>query len=383
MNQIKPVSDNAFYIHLNAYEDEILEFFHKNKITSATLSAISILIGDSDPAASGFSETFFEEELIPLNDWVSSNEGLLDYLDNRYSEAVHDPLEDDDHTYLFYIGDSSECQYKSYEEFKSELDINMLLKIFKKCWERSSKNESPKGRQFLKDFPEFKTDYSKNKKLKGEELIERIEKDILPNYEKIKSYGYISTNKNGDDIALVEEFFLEHTKALENKKNSDLEKSKYILPSVWRIGKLPKGKYLIGDLGEALRYGNKKLFNEFKSYENQTGVPDDEYYLSPPNFEEFLIKEKGIDPADDIFKPSPECQFLMVAPGIDESSFRDDNGGRYFQSSNCIICIKVDENYINREANMNSYIFEEDFECSYFENYDILKLGDLHVYADY
>ena len=101
MNQIKPVSDNAFYIHLNAYEDEILEFFHKNKITSATLSAISILIGDSDPAASGFSETFFEEELIPLNDWVSSNEGLLDYLDNRYSEAVHDPLEDDDHTYLF------------------------------------------------------------------------------------------------------------------------------------------------------------------------------------------------------------------------------------------------------------------------------------------
>ena len=155
MNQIKPVSDNAFYIHLNAYEDEILEFFHKNKITSATISAISILIGDSDPAASGFSETFFEEELIPLNDWVSSNEGLLDYLDNRYSEAVHDPLEDDDHTYLFYIGDSSECQYKSYEEFKSELDLNMVSTIFKMCWQRSSKNEYPKGRQFLKDFPEF------------------------------------------------------------------------------------------------------------------------------------------------------------------------------------------------------------------------------------
>ena len=73
----------------------------------------------------------------------------------------------------------------------------------------------------------------------------------------------------------------------------------------------------------------------------------------------------------------------MIAPGVDESSFSDDNGGRYFQSSNCIICIKVDDNYINREANINSYVFENDFECSYFEDYDVLKLGDLHVYADY
>ena len=380
---MRPVSDNAFYIHLNAYENEIMEFFHENKISSATLSAISILLGDSDPDASGDIENFFEEELIPLNDWVSNNEGLLDYLDNRYSEAVHDPLEDDDHTYLFYIGDSSECQYKSYEEFKSELDLNMVSTIFKMCWQRSSKNEYPKGRQFLKDFPEFKTDYSKNKKLKGEKLLEKIEEDILPKYENIKSYGYISTNTNSDDIALVEEFFLEHTKALKNKKNSDLEKPEYRFPSVWRIGKLPKGKYLIGDLGEALRYGNKKLFNEFKTYENQTDVPDDEYYLSPPNFEEFLIKEKGIDPNEGVIKLSPDRQFIMIAPGVDESSFSDDNGGRYFQSSNCIICIKVDDNYINREANINSYVFENDFECSYFEDYDVLKLGDLHVYADY
>ena len=112
-------------------------------------------------------------------------------------------------------------------------------------------------------------------------------------------------------------------------------------------------------------------------------MPDDEYYLSPPNFEEFLIKEKGIDPNEGVIKLSPDRQFIMIAPGVDESSFSDDNGGRYFQSSNCIICIKVDDNYINREANINSYVFENDFECSYFEDYDVLKLGDLHVYADY
>ncbi len=380
---MRPVSDNAFYIHLNAYENEIVEFFHKNKISSATLSAISILLGDSDPEASGFSETFFEEELIPLNDWVSNNDGLIDYLETRYHEAVADPLEHDDHTYLFYIGNTSECAYKNFEEFKSELDLNMVSNIFKKCWQRSSNNEYPKGRQFLKDFPEFKTDYSKNKKLKGEELIERIAKDILPNYVKIKSYGYISTNKNGDDIALVEEFFLEHTKSLENKKISNIEKNEYRFPSVWRIGKLSKGKYLIGDLGEALRYGNKELFNEFKSFENRTDETNDEYYLSPRNFEEYLIKEKGIDPADDIFKLSPDCQFIMIAPGIDGSSFSDDNGGRFFQNSNCIICLKVSKEFNNKEGNLTCYQFTDDFECSYFMDYDILKLGDLHVYSDY
>ena len=42
----------------------------------------------------------------------------------------------------------------------------------------------------------------------------------------------------------------------------------------------------------------------------------------------------------------------------------------------------VDDNYLNREANMNSYVFEEDFECSYFENYDVLKLGDFHIFSE-
>ena len=32
---------------------------------------------------------------------------------------------------------------------------------------------------------------------------------------------------------------------------------------------------------------------------------------------------------------------------------------------------------------INFKFFEEDFECSYFENYDILKLGEFHVYSDY
>ena len=123
--------------------------------------------------------------------------------------------------------------------------------------------------------------------------------------------------------------------------------------------------------------------NELKSFEKQTDVPDDEYFLSPYNFEEFLKKEKGIDPNEGVIKLSPDRQFITIGIGVDESSFSDDNGGRYFQSSNCIICIKIDDHYVNREVNMNSYVFEENFECSYFEDYDILKLGEFHVYSDY
>ena len=100
---MKPVSINAFYIHLNAYESEICTYYHEKKISSATYSAISIFLNDSDPDAYGVDETFLDEEFSSLFDWVSTNEGVLDYLETRYQEAVADPLEGDDETWLFYI----------------------------------------------------------------------------------------------------------------------------------------------------------------------------------------------------------------------------------------------------------------------------------------
>ena len=86
-------------------------------------------------------------------------------------------------------------------------------------------------------------------------------------------------------------------------------------------------------------------------------------------------------------KKSDGSQFVYFLPCIDESYFQDDNGGKYFQSSYCLVCIKVGDNYVNTEVNMHSYVFEDDFEddfeCSYFNNYEVLKLGDLHVYSVY
>ena len=117
MNKIQPVSVNAFYIHLNAYESEICRLFHEKRVSSATYSAISIFLNDSDPDAYGVDETFLDEEFFNLYDWVSTDEGILDYLETRYHEAVDDPLEDDDETWLFYIGNTFRCPYKSFEEF--------------------------------------------------------------------------------------------------------------------------------------------------------------------------------------------------------------------------------------------------------------------------
>ena len=123
------------------WEDEIdFRFFDKGWISSATYSAWEHLKFDSDPSASA-EDNFIDDELIPLNDWVSTNDGLLDYLKTRYHEAVDDPCEDDDHTFLFYIGNTSECAYKTFEEFKADLDLDYISDLFKKCWERSCNTE--------------------------------------------------------------------------------------------------------------------------------------------------------------------------------------------------------------------------------------------------
>ena len=145
--------------------------------------------------------------------------------------------------------------------------INMILKIFKKCWERSCKNEYPNGRQLPKDFPEYKIDYSKNKKLIGDELLKKIKSDILPKYENIKEYGYIALNQNGEEIANLDEFLQEHRNALETAKNNGKSIKDHLFPSDQRIGKLSKRKYLIGDLSRCLSIADKTLVDEIKTLE--------------------------------------------------------------------------------------------------------------------
>ena len=62
---------------------------------------------------------------------------------------------DDDESWLYYIGETNNCYYKSFDEFKADLDVSMVRTIFKKCWERSCKSEEPDIPHFKKDFPEL------------------------------------------------------------------------------------------------------------------------------------------------------------------------------------------------------------------------------------
>ena len=134
---MRPVSDNALYKHLDSFTDEIdFSFYDKGWISSATHSAFELLKFESDPEASG-EDNFIDDELIPLNDLISTNEGLLDFLETRYHEAIADPCEDDENTFLFYIGETEKYAYKTYEEFKDDLDLDYISDIFKKCWKRS------------------------------------------------------------------------------------------------------------------------------------------------------------------------------------------------------------------------------------------------------
>ena len=388
---MRPVSDCACYTHLTAYLDEMHVFMPK-RISSATCSAVAILQCDAHPDNAeeyfDLDEDFIDDSLSSIYEWANNHEGLPEYLKDRY-ESWGD---DDDESWLFYIGDTNRCHYKSYEEFAADLDLEMIITIFNKCWERSSQFEFPRGRQLLKDYPQFKVDYSKNKKLKGDELLSQIKKDIIPSYEKIKSYGYISVNKNGDEVADVDEFFQEHTKALKTSFINNKDFKSNVLPDIQKIGKLPKGRYLIGDLATCLSIADKTFVDEIKTLERFRAFDDfEDNEPLPIRIQDYIDYEnkkiKKVNNSENLYlcglkKKSDGSQFVYILPLVDESYYQDDNGGRYFQSSFCLVCIKIDDNYVNTEADINSYVFEEDFDCIYYQSYDILKLGYFHVYSD-
>ena len=65
---------------------EICTNFHEKNFIH--IFAISIFLNDSNPDAYGVDETL---QFSSLFDWVSTN-GILDYLETRYQEAVADTL---------------------------------------------------------------------------------------------------------------------------------------------------------------------------------------------------------------------------------------------------------------------------------------------------
>ena len=77
--------------------------------------------------------------------------GLIEYLNEQYEFwEESDPEE----IGSFWIGTTEKCHYKSYEEFKNDLDSDMVLKILQNAWEASSRSETEfLEKQFINDFP--------------------------------------------------------------------------------------------------------------------------------------------------------------------------------------------------------------------------------------
>ena len=152
---MKPVSEEAFYMHLNIYLDCMSEFIH-NRCSGATWSAIALIQADVD--YDSFEEenleddeNFIDDYLVSMYQWMSNKNGLTEYLNEQY-EFWEDS--DPEEIGSFWIGTTEKCHYKSYEEFKNDLDSDMVLKILQNAWEASSRSETEfLERQFINDFP--------------------------------------------------------------------------------------------------------------------------------------------------------------------------------------------------------------------------------------
>ena len=171
----KPISKKAFNQVLESYLEGM---YHKTtRFSASTLIAIQMMNVDALPDVDmeEEDEDEFLDDLHSVYDWTTTDEGLKDYLSNRYEE-------DDDN--FFSIGDSDCCDYKNIKEFLDDLDYEFVRDTLKKCWERSCTS----GELFPEE--EFLNDYRKKQDLiledifpddeNGEELVQEIVDNLFP-----------------------------------------------------------------------------------------------------------------------------------------------------------------------------------------------------------
>ena len=145
---MKPVSISAYSIVLENYLSQMIKE-GPTCCSSATISAGSVVWDHVCP-----SDDLDEEEIIEFFDflediykWTSTQEGLKDYLKERFEE------DEEPESAFFFIGNAPDCWYENFDEFLEDLDFELCIQSFRKCWERSCDTEDvfPDG-QFKFDF---------------------------------------------------------------------------------------------------------------------------------------------------------------------------------------------------------------------------------------
>jgi len=232
-----------------------------------------------------------------------------------------------------------------------------------------------------------------SKKIKGNDLLQKIEDNVIANYELIKKCGYYLNDDDGKEVPNIEEFFDEHTKALNNASNNGKEVPFYDFPSKEIIGSLPKGKYLFGDLFKCLSKADPSFLKKVKQFKNPP--EGDEFvvlYISDLiNYQEKEVDEKFYFDIDQetseynqefgFLESTNGSKFLYLFIGIDESEYEDNKGGYYFQQSMSLGCVQIPKSLNNTNSEIQSYELKEDFLCTYYSSYEILQLGNLYIFS--
>ena len=224
-------------------------------------------------------------------------------------------------------------------------------------------------------------------KLSGDKLLENIKENFIADCLLIKSCGYSSLNQEGDEIPLVEDFFQEHTKALQAALDRGEEIPFYDFPEVTNIGLLPKGKYLIGDLIQSLSIADKNLIEKVQAFKENLILDVSDLI----DFQEQKIDgkwswdieqaESKYDGISGFLDSSKGSKYLYIGLDTDESEYEDNKGRYYFQQTATLGCVKVPENFKNENTDLQCIDFDNDFSCIYYSSYGILKLADLYLYS--
>ena len=144
---MKPISKAAYSEILESYLDQ-MHGRMPDRCSSSTCSAVALVCNDAVPEEDNDD---FYDELVSIYEWTSTEEGLNDYLKNRFEEQLD--YEGSADSAFFYIGNSEESQYESFEDFMEDLDVPIVLQTLKKCWERACKEGVPfPETQFIDDY---------------------------------------------------------------------------------------------------------------------------------------------------------------------------------------------------------------------------------------
>ena len=121
---MKPISKEAFNQVLESYLEGM--YHQTTRLSVSTLIAIQMMNVEALPDVDmeEEDEDEFLDDLHSVYDWTTTDEGLKDYLSNRYEE-------DDDN--FFSIGDLDGCDYKNIKEFLDDLDYEFVRDTLKKC----------------------------------------------------------------------------------------------------------------------------------------------------------------------------------------------------------------------------------------------------------